>query len=127
MVNSFSLSPAVPTPSIVIEEVGMPFNGSEYILSCIVTIDHSVDTNIITSQWMLPDGVAMTDTTVATDTIGNLEQRHDLIFKPLLIKHEGTYRCTTVIGAQESVEFIDATNGRAETMKSIVVKSKLYQ
>ena len=116
---------AVSAPSIVIEEVGMPFDGLQYILSCIVTVDNSVDTDItITSQWMLPDSVAMRDTTVSTDTIGNLEQQHNLIFKPLLIKYEGTYRCTTVIEPRESVEFIDVTNGRAATMKSFVVKSK---
>ena len=91
-----------------------------------MTVDHSVDTDIIiSSQWLLPDGVAMRDTTVATETIGNLEQLHNLIFTPLLTKYEGTYRCTTVIGAQESAEFLDVTNGRATAVKSFVVKSKL--
>ena len=33
----------------------MPFNGTVYGLTCIVTVDDNVDTNIIiSSQWILP-------------------------------------------------------------------------
>ena len=80
---------AVPAPSVVIEEVGMPFKGSEYILSCIVTVDDSVDTGItISSQWQVPEDMHISDSTLSSDieTVGNL-QRHNLIFRPLLLRN----------------------------------------
>ena len=91
----------VRTPSVVIEDAGVPVNGSEYILLCIVTVDDSVDTDIIIlSQWLLPATEEMLpyDTlTYDTETVGNMEQRNNLTFNPLLFHHEETYICNASV------------------------------
>ena len=68
---------------------------------CIVTVNDSVDTDIIIhSQWLLPatEEVLAYDTlTYATETVGNMEQRNNLTFNPLLFHHEETYICNASV------------------------------
>ena len=120
MVDENNLSPAVPAPSVVIEEVGIPFNGSEYILSCNVTVDHSVDTDInISSQWQPQD---MNVTSVTTEPLGNLEQQHNLTFRPLRGQDGGKYACTTTILPTGKQEFVISAAGN--TSETVVVKGE---
>ena len=116
----------VPAPSVIIEEVSMPFNGSEYILSCIVTVDDSVNTDItISSQWLDNGGrdpAAKSNVHNNTKPVGNLEQQHNLTFSPLGSQDGGIYTCTTTISPEEKDEFIDQTT--ANNVTDIHVKSK---
>ena len=114
---------AVSIPSVVIEEVGVPLNGSDYILSCIVTVDDSVDTDIIiSSQWLVPeDMIADNSMSYMTETVGDLEQRNNVMFSPLLFYHEGMYTCNASVNALE-IEFVDAS--MANTAISVVVYCK---
>ena len=117
---SFSLSPAVPAPSVVIEEIGMPFNGSQYILSCNVTVDGSVKTDInISSQWYPQD---MNVTSVTTESQGNLEQQHNLTFRPLRGKDNGKYTCITTISPAENQMFVISETGNVS--ETVVVKGE---
>ena len=119
--GAHSLSPAVTAPSVVIEEVGMPFNGSQYILSCNVTVDDSVDTDItISSQWLLPPG----DVSNITVTEG---QQHNpqLIFRPLRSQDGGNYTCTTTISPTEHDMFVHQVT--ANNTEYVVVKSEYIQ
>ena len=121
MVLILSLSPAVPAPSVVIEEVDMPFNGSQYILSCNVTVDDSVDTDItISSQWLLPPD----DVSNITVTEG---QQHNpqLIFRPLRSQDRGNYTCTTTISPAEDDMFVHQVT--ANNTEYVVVKSEYIQ
>ena len=117
---------AVSAPSVVIEEVSEPFNGSEYILSCIVTVDGSVNTDItISSQWLVPEAVTEdASVSYSIETVRNLEQRNDMMFSPLQFYHEGMYTCSASVNAQEN-EFIDEESAASNTMRSIVVYCKL--
>ena len=120
------LSCTVPAPSIVIEEVGTPFNGSVYILSCIVTVDDSVDTDItISSQWLDNgdmDAAAKHTVSNNIESVGNLEQRHSLTFSPLRSQDDGMYTCTITISPEENNEFIYQTTVPKTT--HVTVKSK---
>ena len=99
----------------------MPFNGSEYILSCIVSVDDSVDTAItISSQWLVPGGI---NDTISENT--ETEQQHNLTFRPLRSQDRGEYTCTTTISPQEHTEFVLQTT--ADNTTSVVVKGKLWQ
>ena len=125
--NRISVSSnTVPAPSVVIEEVGMPFNGSEYILSCIVTVDDSVDTDItISSQWLDNGGRdPATEATVSnrTESRGNREQQHNLMFTPLRNQDGGMYTCTTAISPAEKNEFIEQVT--TNMTKQVTVTSK---
>ena len=114
---------AVPTPSVVIEEVGAPFNGLEYILTCIVAVDDSVNTDItISSEWLVPEEVIADDSvSYTTETVGNLKQRKNMMFSPLLFYHEGMYTCNASVNAQENEFIVEAT---ANTMITVVVYCK---
>ena len=115
---SFSLSPVVPAPSVVIEEVGMPFNGSQYILSCNVTVDDSVDTAVnISSQWLLPLDEVSNNTEIR-------EQQHNpqLIFRPLCSDDKGNYTCTTTISPTEHDMFVHQVT--AKNTEYVVVESE---
>ena len=91
----------------------MPFNGSQYTLSCTVTVDDSVDTDItISSQWLVTGGrdVAAEDTVSnRTERVGDLEQRHDLTFSPLRSQDRGTYIYTTSVNPEGGIQFIFST------------------
>ena len=120
------LSCIVPAPFVVIDKVGMPFNGSEYILSCIVTVDDSVNTDItISSQWLDNgdmDAAAKDTVSNNTESVGDLEQRHSLTFSPLRSQDDGMYTCTTTINPEENNEFINQITVAKTT--HVTVKSK---
>ena len=117
---------AVPAPSLAIEEVGMPFNGSEYILSCIVTVDDRVDTGItISSQWLDNGGTdPATEDTVSnrTESEGSLKQRHILMFTPLRSQDGGMYTCTTTISPKVENEFIEPVTTNMTTQVTVTSK-----
>ena len=96
---------SVPAPSVVIEPVGTPYNGSEYILSCIVTVDDSVNTEItISSQWMVTNS---TDNTISDGSeTEELEHQHTLTFSPLRSEDSGVYTCNATITPNENMKFI---------------------
>ena len=102
----------------------MPFNGSEYILSCIVTVDGSVNTDItISSQWLGNGDMDTADTmSNNTESEGDLEQQHSLTFSPLRSQDDGMYTCTTTISPEENNEFINQTT--VNKMTHVTVKSK---
>ena len=98
----------------------MPFNGSQYILSCNVTVDDSVDTDInISSQWYPQD---MTVTSVTTESLGNLGQQHNLTFRPLRGQDNGKYTCTTTISPAENQKFVISATGNVS--ETVVVKGE---
>ena len=105
----------------------MPFNGSEYILSCSVTVDDSVNTDItISSQWLDNGGRdPATEATVSSSTepIGNLEQHYNLIFRPLRSQDAGMYTCITIITPEEGNEFINLITANNTVTTSVTVKS----
>ena len=120
------LSPSVPAPSVVIEAVGTPYNGSEYILTCIVRVDDSVDTDITTSsQWMLPTDTDTTDNMISdsSERVGEFEQQHNLTFRPLRSGDKGMYVCTAAISPEERAKFIVGTLN-ASIATAITVQSK---
>ena len=89
----------VPAPSVVIERVGDPFNGSVFTLSCIVTVSQSVDTNIsISTQWGLPVADKQPETiSNASKRVAELVGHHNLTFNPLRSQDSGQYECNATI------------------------------
>ena len=124
-VNTFTVFVlhSVPAPFVVIEAVGTPYNGSEYILTCIVTVDDSVDTNITTSsQWMMPPDTDTTDNT-SSERVGELEHQHNLTFSPLRSGDSGEYTCNaTITPEEEGAEFI--LGSLANETEDVTVQSK---
>ena len=104
----------------------MPFNGSEYILSCIVTVDDSVNTDItISSHWLDygdMDAAAKDNVSNNIESVGDLEQKHNLTFSPLRSQDDGMYTCTTTISPEENNKFISQTTVANTT--HVTVKSK---
>ena len=109
----------------MIEPVGTPYNGSEYILSCTVTVDDSVDTNItISSQWMMSPDTDTTDNTISDSSeTEELEHQHSLTFRPLRSGDSGVYTCTAAITPEEEgAEFILGSS--ANETEDVTVQSK---
>ena len=103
----------------------MPFNGSEYVLSCTVSVDSSVDTDTsISSQWVDSNGMLVSGPYVSSNTeeLGDLQQWSNLTFRPLRSEDEGTYTCNTTITPKVMADFI--VQASANTTKSTVVKSE---
>ena len=103
----------------------MPFNGSEYILSCTVSVDSSVDTGTsIFSQWVDSTGMLVSAPTITntTERHGDLQQWSNLTFRPLRSEDEGTYICNTTVTPDEMAEFVEQAS--ANTTKSTVVESE---
>ena len=89
-----SISCAVPDPTVVIEEVGAPYSGFEYTLSCIVTVNDTVGTAAnIYSVWQLPENVTEGISTSVQNT-DNLHQILNSTFQP---PHEGNYVCGVIV------------------------------
>ena len=110
----------------MIEAVGTPYNGSKYILTCVVIVDDSVDTDItISSQWMLPTDTDITDNTISdsSERVGAFEQRHNLTLRPLRSGDTGIYVCTAAINPEERPTFIVETSSAYAT--AVTVQSKL--
>ena len=110
----------------MIEPVGTPYNGSEYNLTCTVTVDENVDTEItITSQWMMSPGTDTTDNTISdsSERVGELEQQRNLTFRPLRSEDSGEYTCNaTITPEEEGAEFILGSS--AEETEDVTVQSK---
>ena len=122
--HMISIVCTVPAPSVVIEEVGMPFNGTEFILSCIVGVDNSVDTDInISSQWLTNAATVMTGDTISENSEGmDIVHRHNLTFSPLRSHDQGMYTCTAAVSATEENKFIRGTS--SDTTTTVTVKSE---
>ena len=106
----------------------MPFNGSEYVLSCTVSVNSSVDTDIsISSQWVDSNGMSVSAPTITSNTegLGSLQQRTNLTFRPLRSEDDGIYTCNAVITPEQTTDFI--VEATATETYSVTVKSKLWQ
>ena len=105
----------------------MPFNGSEYVLSCTVSVDSSVDTGIsISSQWVDSTGLSVSAPNVTSNTerLGSLQQRTNLIFRPLRSEDDGSYTCNAAVTPEQMADFI--VEATATETYSVTVKSKLW-
>ena len=103
----------------------MSFNGAVYGLTCIVTVDDSVDTNIIiSSQWILPTDMIHHTISNTTESVSELNLQHSLMFTPLRSNDSGTYRCNTTISSEGGDEYI--TNAYNISSHTIVVKGEPY-
>ena len=126
IVTVISVMCTVPVPSVVIEEVGMPFNGTQFILSCIVTVDNTVDTDInISSQWLENRATVMTGDTISISESSegmDIVQIHNLTFNPLRSHDQGMYTCTAAVSATEENKFIRGTS--ADTTTTVTVGSE---
>ena len=117
----------VPSPTVDIATVGMPYIGSEYILTCIVGVNDGVNTNItISSQWLNSTGLVLTESTISinSERIMDLEHRHNLTFRPLRSRDERKYTCNASI-TQEDSDFIEHTSVTENDMIDVAVESKL--
>ena len=117
----------VPSPTVDITTVGMPYIGSEYILTCIVGVNDAVNTNItISSQWLNGTGPVLTESTISinSERIMDLEHRHNLTFRPLRSRDERKYTCNASI-TQEDSNFIEHTSVTENDMIDVAVESKL--
>ena len=64
------------------------------------SIDDSVNADIIiSSEWLNSTGSITTGSTISSisESISHLEQRHNLIFRPLLSEDKGVYTCIAAI------------------------------
>ena len=105
--------------------MGIPFNGSEYVLSCTVSVNSSVDTGIsISSQWVNSTGMLVSAPNVTNNTEG-LQQRTNLTFRPLRSEDDGTYTCNATVTPEQMTDFI--VEATATETYSVTVKSKLWQ
>ena len=105
----------------------MPFNGSEYVLSCTVSVDSSVDTAIsISSQWVDSTGMSVSAPNVSSNTeeLGSLQQRTNLTFRPLRSEDDGSYTCNAAVTPEQMTDFI--VEATATETYSVTVKSKLW-
>ena len=115
---------AVPAPLVIIEEIGTPFNGSEFTLSCIVKVNKSVDTGInISTHWLLP--MSQND----RKTVFNISERvtelvghHNLTFRPLRSQDSGQYVCDATITPQNRDSYVAETT--ADNSFSLAVESE---
>ena len=122
--HMISVMCTVPVPSVVIEEVGMPFNGTQFTLSCIVTVDNAVDTDInISSQWLNNRATVMTGNTTSESSEGiDHVHRHNLTFSPLRSHDQGMYTCTAAVSGTEENKFIRGTS--SDTTTTVTVRSE---
>ena len=103
----------------------MSFNGTVYGLTCIVTVDDNVDTNIIiSSQWILPTDMIHHTISNTTEKVLKLSLQHSLTFIPLRSDNSGIYRCNTTISSEGGDEYI--TNAYNISSHKISVKGEPY-
>ena len=105
---SCPLYPLVPAPSVTIERVDDPFNGSVFTLSCIVKVNSSVNTKItISTHWLLPPKAKETETTSSlSERVTELEERRNLTFEPLRSQDSGLYECNATISPEHGGTFV---------------------
>ena len=121
---SFIFSIAVPAPFVMIEEAAVPFNGTEFNLTCTVTVDKSVDTEVnISTQWLLPSGKENTGTiSNVPERVSQLEQLHYLTFRLLRSEDSGVYRCNAIVRPMNG-HFVKQNTASDDSL--LVVRSKL--
>ena len=103
----------------------MSFNGTVYGLICIVTVDDSVDTNIIiSSQWILPTDMIHHTISNTTESVSTLSLQHNLTFTQLRSDNSGIYKCNTTISSESGAEYI--TNAYNSSSHKISVKGEPY-
>ena len=96
-----------------------------YGLTCIVTVDDSVDTNIIiSSQWILPTHMIHHTISNTTEKVSKLSLQHNLTFTPLRSDDNGIYTCNISITPGDEDEFI--TNAYMMSSHEIVVIGESY-
>ena len=120
----------VPAPSVVITETATPFNGAEFSLSCSVTVDQSVDTPVnISTHWLLPHYTDTPNTISSniTERISELQQLHNLIFRPLHSQDSGSYSCTATIISSESDHFVKDNTALKTTYLTVQGKLVLFK
>ena len=117
------LSLAVPAPLVMIEETAIPFNGTEFNLTCTVTVDKSVDTEVnISTQWLLPLGKENTGTiSNVPERVSELEQLHYLTFRPHRSEDSGVYRCKAIVTSMNG-DFVKQNTASDDSL--LVVRSK---
>ena len=115
---------AVPAPLVIIEEIGTPFDGSEFTISCIVKVNKSVDTDInIYTHWLLPMRQNYRKTMFnISERVTELVGRHSLTFKPLRSQDSGQYVCNATTTPQNR-DFYVAEN-TAENSYNLAVQSE---
>ena len=115
---------AVPAPLVIIEEIGTPFNGSEFTLSCIVKVNKSVDTGInISTNWLLPMRQNDRETMfIISQRVTELVGRHNLTFKPLRSQDSGQYVCNATISSQNRDSYV--AGNTAENSYNLAVQSE---
>ena len=117
------LSLAAPAPLVMIEEAAVPFNGTEFNLTCTVTVDKSVGTEVnISMQWLLPSDKENTGTiSNVPERVSQLEQLHYLTFRPLRSEDSGVYRCNAIVRPTNG-DFVKQST--ASNYSLLVVRSK---
>ena len=108
----------------MIEEAAVPFNGTEFNLTCTVTVDKSVDTEVnISTQWLLPSGKENIGTIFSVpERVSQLEQLHYLTFRPLRSEDSRSYRCNTTVRPMNG-DFVKQNTASNNSL--LVVRSKL--
>ena len=120
----FLYSLAVPAPLVIIEEIGTPFDGSEFTISCIVKVNKSVDTGInISTHWLLPmrqnDRKTMF---IISERVTELVGHHNLTFRPLRSQDSGQYVCNATITPQKRDSYI--AENTAENSYNLTVQGE---
>ena len=96
-----------------------------YGLTCIVTVDDNVDTNIIiSSQWILPTDMIHYTISNTTESVSKLSLQNNLTFTPLRSDDSGIYKCNTTISSEGGAEYI--TNTYNISSHRISVKGEPY-
>ncbi len=121
LLSFLSVAYVVPSPTITIGTVGKPYNGTTYSLTCTVTVDSSVDTDISTSsQWSYSGDVTSSDTITSTTEKQGLLQHTNLTFNPLHSLDGKSYTCTVDI--EPTTTFVLRNSMSEDTL--IYVKSE---
>ena len=126
--NVYIILHSVPAPSVVITETATPFNGTEFSLSCTVTVDQSVDTAVnISTHWLLPHYTDRPSTISSnmTERISGLQQLHNLTFRPLHRNDIGPYMCNATVNSIESDYFV--MDNTASNSHTLLVHSELVK
>ena len=105
------------------EEAAIPFNGTDFNLTCTVTVDKSVDTEVnISTQWLLPSHKENTGTiSNVPERVSQLEQLHYLTFRPLRSEDSGSYRCNATVTPMNG-DFVKQNTASNNSL--LVVRSK---
>ena len=117
-------SHAVPAPLVIIEEIGSPFNGSEFTISCIVKVNKSVDADInIFTHWLLPMRQNDRETMFnISERVTKLEGLHNFTFKPLRSQDSGQYVCNATITPQNRDSYV--AENTTENSYNLTVQSE---